>query len=99
MDQTQASPEAATLTIGQVKRVLEWWSCSEEFRELIKTDPERAGRDYNLGFNPEVIRVLWDPFYAQEAAREQRPVHPAVSAYQEFFLAKTKWREEIKAGV
>lgn len=96
MSQTQASPESLPLSLGQVKRVLEWWCCSEEFRELINADPERAGREYNLGFNPEIIRPLWDPFFAQEAAREELPVHPAVPAYRQFFMAKTKWRDEIK---
>src|SRR4051812_31236678 len=97
---TQAGRETfdtnETLTTGQVKRVLEWWSCSEEFRELIKADPEQAEREYDLGFDPELIRPLWDPFYAQEASRAQRPVHPAVLAYRDFFRAKTQWRTEIK---
>jgi radical SAM family RiPP maturation amino acid epimerase len=90
---TEANPP---LTIGQVKRVLEWWSCSEPFRKMIAADPERAGREYNLGFNPEIIRPLWDPFDALVAEREKRPIHPAVAAYRAFFTAKKKWRDEIK---
>jgi radical SAM family RiPP maturation amino acid epimerase len=86
-----------SLTIGRVKRVLEWFSCSEAFRELISVDPERAGQEYGLGFNPELIRPLWDPFFTREAAWTQQPVHPAVQAYREFFGAKTQWRTEIKA--
>ncbi|MGH6671539.1 MAG: radical SAM family RiPP maturation amino acid epimerase [Xanthobacteraceae bacterium] len=84
------------LTIGQVKRVLEWWSCSEPFRKLIAADPERAGREYKLGFDPEIMRPLWDPFDALTAEREKRPLHPVVGAYRQFFNAKKKWRDEIK---
>jgi radical SAM family RiPP maturation amino acid epimerase len=100
MTTPQTSPQTAEayppLTIGQAKRVLEWWSCSDPFRRMIKEDPERAGREYNIGFNPELIRPLWDPFYALEAVREKRPVHPVVTAYRQFFNAKKKWRDEIK---
>lgn len=93
---TQTTDTTLPLTIGQVKRVLEWWSCSEAFRDLIAEDPERAGRDYKIGFNPDIIRPLWDPFYALDAARDQRPVHPVVHEYRAFFNAKRKWRDEIK---
>ena len=61
MTTPQTSPQTAEayppLTIGQAKRVLEWWSCSDPFRRMIKEDPERAGREYNIGFNPELILV------------------------------------------
>lgn len=90
---TEADPP---LTIGQAKRVLEWWSCSEPFRKMVAADPERAGREYNLGFNPEIIRPLWDPFDAIVAEREKRRVHPVVPAYRQFFNAKKRWRDEIK---
>ena len=90
------TPGTVQLTIGQTKRALEWWSCSERFRQLIAIDPERAGLEFNLGFNPEIIRPLWDAFYAQDAARDNRELHPAVHAYREFFNSKTRWRTEVK---
>jgi radical SAM family RiPP maturation amino acid epimerase len=93
---TTAEQDYPPLSIGQVKRVLEWWSCSDAFRRTIAADPEQAGREYNLGFNPEMIRPLWDPFYAIQAAREKRPMHPAVAAYRQFFNEKKRWRDEIK---
>jgi radical SAM family RiPP maturation amino acid epimerase len=85
------------LSIGQVKRVLEWWSSSEPFRQLIDENPEEAARRYDLGFNPQVIRALWDPFFEREAREQGLPVHPAVGAYIRFFNDKTIWRGEVKA--
>ena len=85
------------LSIGKVKRVLEWWSSSEPFRQLIDADPEEAARRYDLGFNPQAIRALWDPFYARDAREQGRPMDPAVKAYHDFFGGKTVWRGEVKA--
>lgn len=81
------------LSIGKVKRVLEWWSSSEPFRQLIAGDPEEAARRYDLGFNPQAIRALWDPFFARE---QGLPAHPAVAAYNRFFRDKTIWRGQVK---
>lgn len=92
----EAQGADVSLTIGQTKRALEWWSCSEKFRQTIQVDTAFVGREYNLGFDPEIIRPLWDPFYAKDALAKDLPVHPAVTAYREFFQAKTKWRNEVK---
>ena len=85
-------------TIGQTKRALEWWACSEEFRQLVRADPRRAGRDYGLGFDPALIRPLWDPFFALEVHRENGAVDPAVGAYRDFFDGQAAWRARIRQG-
>lgn len=87
---------AAGPSIGQVKRVLEWWSSSEAFRALIAENPEEAARRYDLGLDPRAIRTLWDPFHAREAREKDWPVDPAVAAYQQFFNGKTVWRGVVK---
>lgn len=87
---------AVPISLGQVKRCLEWCSASDDFRALIQSDPARAGIDYKLGFDPQIIRILWDPFYAIEAVRGGHPTHPCVRAYQEFFATKVKWRDSAK---
>jgi len=84
------------ITAGQVKRVLEWYCSSEKFRKLIEVDPEAAGEQYNLGFNPQIIRAAWDAFYAIDAAENDHPVHPAVKEYNDFYLTKAQWRDQVK---
>lgn len=91
-----ATPDWPPITIGQAKRVLEWWSSSAVFRELVATDPERAGRDYKLGFSPELIRPLWDDRYHLDAANKDRPQHPIVAEYRAYYHTKTQWRDEVK---
>ncbi len=81
----RAGPEPLQLTIGQAKRVLEWWSCSSAFRDLVMADPERAGQDYKLGFNPDIIRPLWDQGYHADPANAGRPLHPVVTAYRNHY--------------
>jgi radical SAM family RiPP maturation amino acid epimerase len=93
----QAADMDIPISLGQVKRVLEWCSCSQVFRELIEADPLRAAEEYQLGFDPRLIRVLWDPLYAIQVGREGHPIHPAVREYQEFFAEKVKWRDNAKA--
>ncbi|ATB37658.1 hypothetical protein CYFUS_003083 [Cystobacter fuscus] len=102
MSMTEAQPATVSahawppLTIGQAKRVLEWWSSSAAFRERVMADPERAGHEYKLGFNPDLIRPLWDDGYHKDPANEGRPTHPVVEAYRAFFRKKTQWREQVK---
>lgn len=91
-----ASPSWPPLTIGQAKRVLEWWTSSAAFRELIETDPERAGQEYDLGFNPELIRPLWDHAYHLDPANNGRPIHPVIADYRAYYHTKTQWRDTIK---
>ncbi|MEI7606522.1 MAG: radical SAM family RiPP maturation amino acid epimerase [Rhodospirillaceae bacterium] len=95
-DTVSPSPWPA-LTIGQAKRVLEWWSASAAFRDLVATDPERAGQEYDLGFNPALVRPLWDHAYHLDPANKERPQHPVVAEYRAYYNKKTRWRDEIKA--
>jgi len=90
---SQLPPE---ISVAQAKRVLEWHSSSERFRDLVEEDPARAGEEYDLGFNPEWIRPLYDPYFALEVEKEKRPTHPVVNGYREFFNSKTRWRDQIK---
>ncbi len=83
-------------TIGEVKRVLEWWTASPDFRALVQRDTLQAAKEYNLGFDPEVIRALWDLSFAREAAKENLPVHPSLQAYRDFFQSKVTWRGVVK---
>ena len=83
-------------SIGKVKRVLEWWASSEPFRKLIAEDPLEAARRYDLGFDPQAIRALWDPLFARDAREQGRAVDPAVAAYHKFFGDKTIWRGQVK---
>lgn len=88
--------EQIPISLGQVKRVLEWWSSSEAFRKTVQEDPEQATRDFPIDINPELIRPLWDHLYAVKVHKENLPVHPAVKAYRAFVTSKTSWRGEIK---
>lgn len=95
--ETEMAPEfQPSISVGQAKRVLEWHSSSERFRDLVEQDPGRAGEEYNLGFNPEWIRPLYDPYFALQVEKEKRPTHPVVDEYREFFNGKTRWRDQIK---
>lgn len=91
-----SSPTWPALTIAQAKRMLEWWSSSAAFRALVVSDPDRAGREYALGFNPDLIRPLWDDAYHKDPANKDRPAHPVVAEYRAHFNRKTRWRDAIK---
>ena len=84
------------ITVGQLKRALEWYCCSEKFRELIFSDPAEAGRLFDLGFDPQVVRAAWDSSYAIEASRQNHPVHPVVREYKDYFQTKVRWRDQVK---
>lgn len=84
------------ISISQAKRMLEWWSSSVTFRALLAQDTARAGRDYGLGFDPEIIRSLWDDSYSTSPANKGRPQHPVVAAYRAHYRTKTEWRDQIK---
>jgi radical SAM family RiPP maturation amino acid epimerase len=84
------------VSISQAKRMLEWWSSSAAFRTLLAQDTARAGSDYRLGFDPELIRPLWDDAYYSTSGNDGRPVHPVVAAYRAHYRAKTEWRDQIK---
>jgi radical SAM family RiPP maturation amino acid epimerase len=95
-DNSASATEPVPISLGQVKRVLEWWSSSETFRKTVQADPEQAMRDFPIDINPELIRPLWDHLYAVKAQKENLPLHPAVPAYRAFVSSKTSWRGEIK---
>ena len=84
------------ISVGQLKRVLEWHGASEDFRQLIVSDPALAGEKYELGFNPAIVRAAWDSSYAIEASRNNYPVHPVVGEYKAYFETKVKWRDQVK---
>lgn len=84
------------ISIGQAKRVLEWWGSSASFREIVQNDPERARREYPIDVDPELIRPLWDAFCAIETAKAKLPTHPVVQQYREWVNSKSSWRGEIK---
>lgn len=75
-------------TIGQVKRALDWWSCSERFRLLVRTDPDGARREFALDFNPDLIRFVWDPPGSD---------HPSIRAYHDFVEDKRARRARIRS--
>lgn len=87
---------AIPISVGELKRMLEWYCSSEDFRQLIVVDPAQAGERYGLGFNPAVVRAAWDSSYAIEASRNDHPVHPVVNQYKDYFQTKVKWRDEVK---
>ncbi|HEX4495915.1 MAG TPA: radical SAM family RiPP maturation amino acid epimerase [Thermoanaerobaculia bacterium] len=84
------------ISIGQAKRVLEWWSSSEQFRQIVQTDPERARREFPIDVDPELIRPLWDAFCAIATAKANLPTHPVVPEYRQWVGSKSEWRGEIK---
>ncbi len=98
MTATLQHPEISypEISVGQAKRMLEWWCSSRRFRELIQSDPAQAGRDYGLGFDPEWLRPLWDEEAAAAVHRGEIEPHPTVPAYRKFFNAKGAWRDLVK---
>lgn len=84
------------VTLGQVKRVLEWWASSDSFREMVKDDPERTMREFPIDINPEIVRPLWDAMFAVRVKKENLPVHPIVTEYRAFVTSKIQWRGDIK---
>lgn len=84
------------ISVGQAKRVLEWWSSSEKFRQMVAVDTAQAAREFPVDIDPELVRALWDPFYAIQAGRDETELHPVVHEYREFFRGKTIWRGEVK---
>ncbi|KJS38422.1 MAG: hypothetical protein VR70_09950 [Rhodospirillaceae bacterium BRH_c57] len=85
-----------TISVGQVKRVLEWWSSSQAFRDAVSEDTAKAGQDFGLGFDPAPLRPLWDSRFGMDMHARGEPFHPAVLAYRAFYDGKTVWRDEIK---
>ncbi|MCG8461241.1 MAG: radical SAM family RiPP maturation amino acid epimerase [Holophagales bacterium] len=90
-------PALPEIGVAQAKRALEWYSSSRRFRELVDRDPERAGEEFGLGFDVGHLRPLYDPFFAHRVHENGEPVHPVVKEYREFFVAKTRWRDRVKA--
>ncbi|MES0488855.1 MAG: radical SAM family RiPP maturation amino acid epimerase [Leptospirales bacterium] len=90
---TMENPE---ISVGQAKRMLEWWCSSGKFRELIQRDTKQAGQEYNLGFDPEWLRPLWDEDCAAAVQRGELIPHPTVPAYRAFFNGKGQWRDRVK---
>ncbi|MEM7671193.1 MAG: radical SAM family RiPP maturation amino acid epimerase, partial [Pseudomonadota bacterium] len=93
----KASAPVSTISIGQTKRVLEWWSSSQKFRDMIKESPAKAGEAFDLGFDPTPLRPLWDAQFGVDMHNRGEPFHPAVLEYRAFYNSKTEWRDDIKA--
>lgn len=96
MDHPPQTQPGESISIGQVKRVLEWWSSSQKFRDAVAEDSAKAGRDFDLGFDPSPLRPLWDPQYGMDLHARGEAFHPAVTAYRAFYDSKTVWRDDIK---
>lgn len=84
------------ISVAQAKRMLEWWCSSGKFRELIQRDPRQAGKEFNLGFDPEWLRPLWDEECAAAVERGDVIPHPTVPAYRAFFRGKGQWRDAVR---
>lgn len=92
---TTGQPVSA-ISVAQVKRVLEWWSSSQHFRDRVEEDPVACAAEYNLDFDLMPLRPLWDSELGIEMYNRGDAFHPAVLEYRAFYDSKTKWRDQIK---
>jgi radical SAM family RiPP maturation amino acid epimerase len=89
---------STAVTIGQIKRALEWWSCSERFRRLVQTDPDQAQREFGLDVHPDRIRCLWDRSSASEIVCDVEPIDPSLRAYLDFVSSQRRRRIQMKSA-
>lgn len=82
------------LSIGQAKRVLEWWCCSANFRTIATEDTKRAADLFNLDCDPELVRPLWDENYHGKSNKED--LHPVVEEYRAYFRDKLSWSKSVR---
>ncbi|NKC11084.1 MAG: radical SAM family RiPP maturation amino acid epimerase [Gammaproteobacteria bacterium] len=85
------------ISVAEAKRMLEWWCSSGKFRDLMQRNPQQAAQAFNLGFDPEWLRSLWDEQCAAAVHRGDVIPHPTVPKYRAFFDDKDQWRETVKA--
>jgi len=83
--------------VAKVKQFLEIWSGDEVFRELLKTDPEKALQLYELkDIDADAMKILWDYDTAVKYPPGSKDIPDAVVKYRKFVQNKLAHRDYLQ---
>ncbi|MBK6966426.1 MAG: radical SAM family RiPP maturation amino acid epimerase [Bacteroidales bacterium] len=82
--------------IGETKRVLERWTCDNDFREKTAADFSYPSAYFNFDLDPDEVGILTDPEYAKAFRQSGSEIPSIVKQYRSFVNEKISHRDRLQ---